>query len=327
MVKRADKPYVRRRTARGRVYYYFERAGARVRLPGNPDSPEFDRAYWELRSGKRKPHAKTTFAVLIESYMASPAFKKLAESTRKEYRRTLDLIRSKNGHMDFTALRRRDVNAARDAYADTWRKANAMIDMLSILSRHAIDLEWITTNPAQGVDKLKGGSYDPWPTWALNAFEKTATGHALTAFHLGVGTGQRLGDLCKMEWSHFDGEGMAVVQSKTGTRLWIACPPALLRYLDTLPRTGRFILARNLTQPLSKSQVQKAVTAVRDQIGARAFVIHGWRYTAAVQLAEAGCSDSEIQAVTGHKTLEMVQKYRSGANQRRLSRTAQEKRK
>jgi len=40
-------------------------------------------------------------------------------------------------------------------------------------------------------------------------------------------------------------------------------------------------------------------------------------------LTEAGRSDSQIQAVTGHRTLEMVQKYRAGANQKRLSREAQ----
>ena len=54
--------------------------------------------------------------------------------------------------------------------------------------------------------------------------------------------------------------------------------------------------------------------------------MHGWRYTAAVELSEAGFSNSEIQSVTGHKTLAMVQKYRAKANQRRLSKQAQEKR-
>lgn len=52
-------------------------------------------------------------------------------------------------------------------------------------------------------------------------------------------------------------------------------------------------------------------------------VPHGWRYTAARELAEAGCSDAEIQSVTGHKTLAMVQKYRSQANQKRASKRAQ----
>lgn len=36
--------------------------------------------------------------------------------------------------------------------------------------------------------------------------------------------------------------------------------------------------------------------------------------------------DSEIQTVTEHKTLEMVRKYRAGANQERLSMTAQSRR-
>lgn len=326
MVRQTIRPYVTTRQKGGKTYYYFRRAGTYARLPDNPDSPEFDAAYWEYRSGKKKAPSRTTFDALIASYMASPAFQKLAQSTRAEYRRTLDLIREKNGSKDFTALRRRDVIAARDTYSATWRKANAMVDMLSILAGHAINLEWITANPAKGVDRLTGGSYQPWPQWALDAFERTATGEALTAYHLGVGTGQRLGDLCRMEWAHFDGEGMAVVQGKTGARLWVACPAKLRKHLATLPRSGRFILARNLTQPLSRSQVQKAVGAVRTKIGAEGFVIHGWRYTAAVQLAEAGCSDSEIQAVTGHATLAMVQKYRSAANQKRLSRKAQSKR-
>nr|WP_281070785.1 tyrosine-type recombinase/integrase [Oceaniglobus trochenteri] len=151
----------------------------------------------------------------------------------------------------------------------------------------------------------------------------------MTAFHLGTGTGQRPGDLAGMMWEHFDGEYMAVQQDKTNERLWVFCPPALRRYLATLPRSGRYILAKNLTEPLGYDAVEKAFRRVRDTLGdrARPYVMHGWRFTAAVALAEAGCSDAEIQAVTGHKTLEMVQKYRSRANRKKLSKQAQEKRK
>jgi len=79
-------------------------------------------------------------------------------------------------------------------------------------------------------------------------------------------------------------------------------------------------------QGVAKRTIQQRVMAVREELGAQAFVIHGWRYTAAVHLAEAGASDSEIQAVTGHKTLEMVKKYRNQANQRKLSQSAQARR-
>lgn len=98
----------------------------------------------------------------------------------------------------------------------------------------------------------------------------------------------------------------------------------------SLPKAGRHIMARNLTQPLGKRAVQKAVEDVREAIGVLTgpdrLVIHGWRYTAARQLAEAGCSDAEIQAVTGHRTLAMVQKYRAQANQKRASKAAQSRR-
>lgn len=119
---------------------------------------------------------------------------------------------------------------------------------------------------------------------------------------------------------------MQVTQEKTGTELGIYCPDRLQRYLAALPRTGKHILAKNLTQPISKRRAQKLVLEVREQINARAFVIHGWRYNAAKELAEAGCSDTEIQSVTGHKTLEMVKKYRQQANQKRLSKSAQNRR-
>jgi integrase len=38
-------------------------------------------------------------------------------------------------------------------------------------------------------------------------------------------------------------------------------------------------------------------------------VLHGLRKCAACKLAEAGCSESEIRAVTGHKTTRMAEEY------------------
>ncbi len=329
MVKKTMKPYVAPVQRKGRTYWYFRKDGKYIRLPDDPDSREFDTKYWEIRSGKTAL-SKTTFETLIVSYYQTPKFKNLKASTQAEYRRTLELIREKNGRKDFTKLRRRDVIAARDAYADTWRKANAMVEMLSVLARHAIDLEWITANPATGVEKLKGGEYEAWPDTKLKAFErycaKNSLSVELTAYHLGIGTGQRIGDVVKMEWSHFDGEYIEVAQEKTGARIWVYCPARLRSYLNGLPRAGKYILAKNLTQHISKRRIQHVVGVVRKEIDATGYVIHGWRYTAARELAEAGATDTEIQSVTGHKTLAMVQKYRQQANQKKLSKSAQSRR-
>lgn len=327
MVKRNSKPYLARIRRGEKDYWYFRKGKTMIRLPDDPDSEEFDREYWAIRSGHRKSNIKTTFDALITSYYQTPRFKGLKASTKAEYRRTLELLREKNGPKDFTKLRRKHVIAARDTYADQWRKANAMVEQLSNLSRHAIDLEWITTNPAQGVEKLKGGSYEAWPETKLLAYEDYCQERELTIertiYELCIGTGQRIGDVVAMEWAHFESGYMHVVQEKTGARLSIFCPHRLQRYLEQLPRSGKHILAKNLTEHIGKRRAQRLVAEVRKKIGAEDFVIHGWRYTAAKELAEAGCSDTEIQSVTGHKSLEMVKKYRQQARQKQLSKTAQ----
>jgi len=55
------------------------------------------------------------------------------------------------------------------------------------------------------------------------------------------------------------------------------------------------------------------------------YAIHGLRKNAAVELANAGCSPMEIAAITGHKTLGMVQHYSKRRDQRVAARSAMDK--
>jgi integrase len=333
-MKKPNLPYLEFRTIKGRDYIYFRKGKFRRRLPANPDSQEFSVEYWATRNGQRGKPLKTTWDALVISYFQSPKFRALSPGTKANYRRHCDAIREKNGPKDMRTFRRKHAIAARDALQDTWSKANERVAVLSILCRHAVNLEWIERNPVEDVEKLSGGEYAPWPDAKLDDFEAYCAVNdvamARIAFELAIGTGQRLGDCIKMRWEDFDGEYMKVVQEKTGADLWIYCPTRLQSFLSSLPRKGTHIMAKTASQPLGKRQVQLAVERVRAEIGVMhgpdRLVPHGWRYTAAVQLSEAGCSDSEIQAVTGHKTLEMVQKYRAKASQKIASKSAQKRR-
>lgn len=333
-MRRPNLPYLEFKTVKGREYIYFRKGKFRRRLPSNPDTQEFSDEYWACRSGRRNAPAKTTWDNLIVRYYGSPAFKGLSKGTQANYRRHCEAIREKNAAKDMTKFRRKDALAVQSALQDTWSKANERIAVLSILCRFAVDLEWIERNPVEDIPKLKGGEYAAWPDDKLRAYERYCDEHGLTTartiYELCIGTGQRLGDCVAMEWADFDGEYMHVVQEKTDAKLAIYCPPRLQAYLQSLPKTGKHILAKNLTQHIGKRQAQKAAEDVRAKIGAKdgesRLVQHGWRYTAAKELAEAGCSDSEIQAVTGHKTLSMVAKYRAQASQKGASKRAQERR-
>jgi integrase len=49
---------------------------------------------------------------------------------------------------------------------------------------------------------------------------------------------------------------------------------------------------------------------------------HGLRKLAAKRLAEAGCSDRQIMAITGHKTVSEVSRYTKAAEQAKLAEQA-----
>lgn len=67
---------------------------------------------------------------------------------------------------------------------------------------------------------------------------------------------------------------------------------------------------------MSYRAAAQRVMDVRRDIGAEAYDIHSLRYSAAAELAQAGCSDELIAAVTGHATAAMVRKYSGAVRQK-----------
>ncbi|WP_420003056.1 site-specific integrase [Arenibacterium sp. LLYu02] len=328
-MKKLELPYLDTITVKGRTYHYFRKGTTRVRLKAAPGTDAFLREYWQLRSGQTSRASQTNWDRLITSYYESSKYQRLSKGTATNYRRHCEAIREKNGARDVRSFRRKHALEARDSLQDTWSKANERVAVLSILMRHAVDLEWIDRNPVVDVEKLSGGEYEPWPEGKLLAYEAACAEHSVERiiYELAIGTGQRLGDCITMKWDDFDGEYMKVVQEKTSAKIQVYCPTRLQLFLKTIPRNGAHILAKNGTQHMGKRQVQKKVEAIREAIGVLngkdRLLPHGWRYTAATQLADAGVDMRDIQAVTGHKTLSMVQKYTAQANQKAASRRAQ----
>ena len=328
MTRKQSKPNVSRKRSGGRWIYYYRKGEQYVRLPDNPDSPEFDDAYWAIRSGRAQPVVKTTFAALVEDYKGSKYFKRLAPSTRASYSRYIDALNQINGEKDVRKFTRAGIEAIHKKHAATPRKADWYVQILSTLMKHAIRLEWRTDNPAATVDLYgKQREYEPWPAWMVERLSE-APQSVRTAAELMLGTGQRPNAAFDMTWDRFDGEWMVVLDEKQGATFEAYCPADLRAYLDQLPQTGRHVLAKNLTEPLGYDAVERAFRKWRSSLGDRAkkFTLHGLRKLAIIRLAEAGCSDAEIQAVTG-QSAETVAYYRARASRRRLSRAAQEKRK
>jgi integrase len=320
MVRRTTLPYLWRHP-KGALY--FRRDGRYVPLP-EPDDPEFHAAYDAAKRGPRVV-GKRTIDALIASYRRTAAFAAKADRTRQDYDKVLAYLAEKIGGRDVSVITRPAILEAMERNRHRARFANYIAQVASILCEHAVDLGWLRQNPVKGVKLLKlGEGHKVWPAGAIAAYREHATGNALLIFELCLGTGQRIGDVLRMRWSDIEDGAIRVKQGKTGNELWIPITPRLGRVLDAAPR-GLHIVGGGFV-PLSYRRASYAVEQVRSDRGLSAFTIHGLRHSTAAELAEAGCTDAQIAAVTGHKSLRMVAKYRAGSDQKRLAKEAMGKR-
>ncbi len=323
-MKTTRLPYTATKRIKGRLVHYYRRGNVWRTLSGDPGTDEHAaREYWEHRTGRGRAKCATSFNALIESYRASARWSELAPRTQRDYERVLLFLKDKAGPDNYLLLERRHVIEIQQAQAQRARFANYICQVLSILGEHAIDIGWRKDNPARGMKKLRGGpGYRAWPPWAITAFRKEASGPVLTAFELCLGTGQRIADVLKMRWDQIEDDEISVKQGKTGTELWIPFTDHLRAYIATVPRGGLTIVSGGVGRPMSYRAIEHRLRAPREAAGAQAYSFHGLRYNATSELFEAGCTPQEVMAITGHRTLVMVEKYGRGASQRRLARQA-----
>ena len=166
--------------------------------------------------------------------------------------------------------------------------------------------------------------FKPWPSWMVDALAGAPERVRVLA-NVMLGTGQRPSAAVAMRHDQFQGEWMTVTDEKGNETLDVYCPLPLREFIETLPVEGEHIQPKSPTEPLTYHAVEKTFSAWRSSLGPRAkeYTLHGLRKLAIIQLAEAGASDAEIQAVTG-QSRETVAYYRQKASRKVLSKSAQQ---
>jgi hypothetical protein len=325
MVKPAPKAFLWTDGTR----WYVRRRGVYTRINAEHGTPEFDRLYWDIRSGKA---AATSWAKLIDSYRASEHWRGLASRTRFDYEKVLDYIKAKNGTHDVTKARRPDVLAAMDANRHRTRFANTIPVVMSQLFQQAIDLGWRDDNPAKGTRQRKvpverRQPHLPWTDAAVEKWRAEATALPRLIFELGVGTVQRPDDWTRFTWEDFDGKSLHLVQGKTGVALQLPCTPALLAALQMAGGgTGAILCKARTPGAMSYRYMAQVMLGERKRLGLEAYDLHALRYRGVMELAWAGCTDEEIASYSGHASLTMIRKYAGKARQIMRARQAAAKR-
>jgi integrase len=322
----------------GKPRYYFRRAGFKhVRLPRLPGSLEFMDAYQAaLDSGARIEVGATrslpgTIAALVGAYLNSIGFKNLAVETQRSRRGILERFRDEHGGRHVATLQREHVQALVNSKADTPSAARNFLNTLRVLMAFAVEIGMRSDNPTLGVrlPKIKTTGWRTWTEEDIAAFEaKHSIGtQARLAMALMLYTGQRRGDIVHMGRQHVRNGSIEVRQHKTGTPLTIPIHPDLLAILDATPSKHLPFLTTTQGKPFtSAASFGNWFGDCCRQAGLpKGTAAHGFRKAACRRLAEAGCTASEIMAISGHKSLSEVQRYCAAADQARLARAAHAK--
>jgi integrase len=99
--------------------------------------------------------------------------------------------------------------------------------------------------------------------------------------------------------------------------------PELEQAMRAYPANGMALIGRVDGRPFSERGLSQLIKAAVKAAGLPAkCVAHGLRKAKMRRLAEDGATEKEIAAWSGHKTLREIERYTKAADQKRLARSA-----
>lgn len=224
---------------RGIARYYFGRRGRKpfIRLPGPQGTPGFEQAYeaaCRVAAPRRPPQRvgrRRTISGLVERYVCSDAYKRLAPETQRAYERVLLrlLFKYRLANVGAAAL-----NAHRIRQIDQREHFPAaaadLLKKLRLLMRFAQDIGWRKDDPTRLVDVEHGGvPRRRWSAPEIAAFE----------MRWPPGTRQRTAFALML---HLRQRGRSVVGLTWDTLDKLESLPELAPVLAAWPRTHAFVL-------------------------------------------------------------------------------------
>jgi len=324
---------VRQKKAKGRIYFYWAGTKPWTPLPDPAADPDgFMRKINHLRQmGKAFDERQRTgtFGGLVRAYRSSKHFREtLGDSTRTQYERYLSRLLKAYADAPLKEMTPEDIQRrVLDANEDTPGAANMMLTILRTLYTYARKRHRGLPDWTEGLESFAHETErEPWPEDMLQAALNSDDVLFRRAVTLALYTGQRPGDVCSMTWGMVSGDMIRVKQQKTGTPLEIPMHANLAAMIADLPKADDhlFLLSNRRGGPLTS-----LVFLTWCQKFSRAHSVnrtpHGLRKNATNELFEAGCSTAQVAAITGHKSLRMLEHYAKGRSQPAIARIGMSK--
>ena len=280
------------------------------------------------RGPYRTDPAAYTVRMLCQRFRESPTFRRWAPSSRSPREAILWRWERAQPDYDIRDLTRGELIEARDTVAAKrgTHAANNWLKVIRLVLAYAVDIGWLTTNPAAGIKALPGENPDGHRTWREDEIAAYLRHHregpAHVAMMLMLWTAASRADVVQLGWQNvregrieyrrqkMRGRAAPLVSVPIMPPLQAtldALPPGRMTFLETVH--GRPRSAKSLGNDLA-GWVKAAGLDAADDLGRR-LTCHGLRKACARRLAESGATDAQIMAWTGHSTRAMVTHYSS----------------
>src|SRR5499433_1121924 len=320
----------------GRPHCYFRRRGfPRVPLKGFPWSPSFMAEYEKAMSGARtaigagRVKPGSVAAVVAEYLDSRQAFGSKSVGTQRMRRGILERFRAAYGDRPMALLPAEWIEALLDSKPP--HAARSWLVTLRSLCQFAVKRRYLRTDPTANIKQrtIKGDGFHCWTDAEIAQFEAhhpIGTKPRL-ALALLLYTGQRRSDVVRMGRQHIRNGALTVKQQKTGTELPpIPVLPELQAVLNATPSEHLTFLVTATGKPYGPNHFSETFREWCDAAGLpQRCKPHGLRKAACRRLAEAGCSEKEIMAISGHATSKEIARYTKAADLALLARNAMAK--
>jgi integrase len=320
----------------GRVVYYFriERHGPRIRLPDDYGSEEFVAAYRAALAGipPTKPGKPTrdTLAWLIARHRESSAWSGLSSSTRRQRESFYRAAIAASGGEPYRAVTAKAIRAGRERRKDTPAAANNFLKAMRGLFSWAVEAEYLAADPTVGIAfiPIKTSGHAAWTPEDMEAFEfrwppgtRQHVAYAVLRY-----TGLRVGDAWRLGRQHVR-DGLArLTAEKTGEPLYIPIAGTLAATLAAGPTGDMTFIIGETGKPFgSKGGFANWFNASARAAGLEGKSAHGLRKSLATEIASAGASELELQALFGWRNNRTSSVYTKQASKERLARQAAER--
>lgn len=325
----------RYRDRHGVPRWRYRKGNFEAQLGKDYGSDEFIRRYDEAETGKRSHGAGTnrtrplSLSALIAQYYVSPQFLANKISTQTVHRNILEKLRVEHGNKRITDehLKREHIIKILSEKAAFPHAANRLRTQISLLMQLAIDLGWRETNPILTIRKYKtpSGGFHTWEDAEIEQYYNTHEFGTLahTVLTLLLYTAAARIDAVRLGRGNIKNGRIIYYRAKEserdGQRISVPILPPLQKVLDALPSDQFTFLQTRQGKSRSENGLGNLMRKWCDDACLPECTAHGLRKAQGRRLAEAGCTNKQIQAWLGHKTATQSDVYTKDADIERLS--------